>query len=104
MTVLVTLLAQAVSLAATNYTVDVPMRAPPHRPEWADEFTRSIDRTRWRFDTDRNREGTLMAVRSRRLYSVQSKQVLTITFPSLFGSTVAMAKRQFLQFHFHCIF
>lgn len=43
------------------------------------------------------RATTLMAVRSRRLYSVQSKQVLTITFPSLFGSTVAMAKRRILS-------
>lgn len=57
MTIIVTLLAQAVSLAATNYTVDVPMRAPATRPEWADDFTRSIDRTRWRYDTDRNRQG-----------------------------------------------
>ena len=43
------------------------------------------------------RANTLMAVRCRRLYSVQSKQVLTITFPSLFGSTVAMAKRRILS-------
>lgn len=51
------LLAQATSLAATNYGVDVPMHAPAGRPGWADEFTRSIDATRWRFDTDHNRDG-----------------------------------------------
>ena len=53
----VVLLAQAASLAATNYGVDVPMHAPAGRPAWSDEFSRSIDETRWRFDTDHNRDG-----------------------------------------------
>ena len=39
------------------------------------------------------RANTLMAVRCRRLYSVQSKQVLTITFPSLFGLNSSNGKK-----------
>lgn len=57
MTSVVTLFAQAVSLAATNYAVDVPMRAPPTRPAFADKFDGAIDASRWRFDTTRNRQG-----------------------------------------------
>ncbi|MDB5707796.1 MAG: glycoside hydrolase [Sphingomonas bacterium] len=50
--------AQAASLAATNYTVDVPMRAPVSAPNWADEFDGAqIDRETWRFDTARNAQG-----------------------------------------------
>uniref|UniRef100_UPI0035C95A90 glycoside hydrolase family 16 protein n=1 Tax=uncultured Sphingomonas sp. TaxID=158754 RepID=UPI0035C95A90 len=57
MTIVLTILAQAVSLAANNYAVDVPMRTPATRPAFADEFTGAIDQRRWRYDTDRNRQG-----------------------------------------------
>jgi beta-glucanase (GH16 family) len=50
--------AQAASLAATNYAVDAPMRAPVAAPDWADEFDGAqIDRETWRFDTARNAQG-----------------------------------------------
>ena len=46
------------ALAATNFGVDAPMRAPAARPTWADEFAGSrIDLRNWRFDTARNRAG-----------------------------------------------
>jgi beta-glucanase (GH16 family) len=52
------LLAQATGLSATNYSVDVPMRAPTKRPSWRDEFDGPrIDSRRWRFDTSRNKTG-----------------------------------------------
>jgi licheninase len=52
------LLAQAVTLGATNYTIDTPMRAPATAPSFADEFDgASIDTTKWRFDTHRNAAG-----------------------------------------------
>jgi len=52
------LLAQAASLAATNYTVDVPMASPAARPSWAEEFDGPrIDPKTWRFDTSRNKRG-----------------------------------------------
>jgi beta-glucanase (GH16 family) len=51
-------IAQAASLAATNYSVDVPMAPPAARPSWADEFeSKRIDPRVWRFDTSRNRQG-----------------------------------------------
>lgn len=51
-------IAQAVSLAATNYSVDVPMAPPTTIPTWADEFTgKAIDARNWRFDTSRNKLG-----------------------------------------------
>ena len=53
----VILFAQAASLAATNYSVDVPMRAPATRPAFADEFGGTIDQSRWRFEVARNRAG-----------------------------------------------
>jgi beta-glucanase (GH16 family) len=47
-----------VSLAATNYSVDVPMAPPSAAPAWADEFDGgAIDAHIWRFDTARNRQG-----------------------------------------------
>lgn len=49
---------QAASLGATNYAVDVPMTAPAAAPTFADEFAApTIDRTKWRFDTERNAAG-----------------------------------------------
>ncbi|MDQ2762466.1 MAG: glycoside hydrolase family 16 protein [Pseudomonadota bacterium] len=51
------LFAQAVSLSATNYAADVPMTAPATRPAFADEFSKRIDPSHWRFDVERNREG-----------------------------------------------
>jgi len=51
-------IAQAISLAATNYAVDIPMAAPAARPSWSDEFDRPrIDLKLWRFDTARNKQG-----------------------------------------------
>ena len=51
-------IAQAVSLAATNYSVDVPMAPPAAAPSWADEFDgKTIDPRKWRFDTSRNKQG-----------------------------------------------
>ena len=51
-------IAQAVSLAATNYSVDVPMAPPAAAPSWADEFAgQTIDTRNWRFDTSRNKQG-----------------------------------------------
>ncbi|MDB5711592.1 MAG: glycoside hydrolase [Sphingomonas bacterium] len=51
-------IAQALSLAATNYSVDIPMAAPAARPSWTDEFDRPrIDLKLWRFDTSRNKQG-----------------------------------------------
>lgn len=51
-------IAQAVSLAATNYSVDMPMAPPTAAPSWADEFNgKTIDTRNWRFDTSRNKQG-----------------------------------------------
>ncbi|QDZ08756.1 glycoside hydrolase family 16 protein [Sphingomonas panacisoli] len=51
-------MAQVASLAATNYSVDVPMSAPAAKPDWADEFdAKRIDAAKWRFDTSRNKQG-----------------------------------------------
>lgn len=52
------LLAQTTTLGATNYAVDAPMAAPSAPPAFADEFDgRSIDPSKWRFDTSRNAAG-----------------------------------------------
>lgn len=52
------LFAQAVTLAATNYSADVPMAAPQSPPSWADEFSgKAIDQTKWRYDTAFNKTG-----------------------------------------------
>lgn len=52
------LLEQAVTLGASNYTVDIPMSAPAGAPAFADEFDdETIDRAKWRFDTFRNPVG-----------------------------------------------
>ncbi|WP_033921141.1 glycoside hydrolase family 16 protein [Sphingomonas sp. 37zxx] len=49
---------QAVTLGATNYTVDAPMQVPASQPTLADEFDASaIDQNLWRFDTHRNAQG-----------------------------------------------
>ncbi|CAA9531286.1 MAG: GH16 [uncultured Sphingosinicella sp.] len=50
--------AQAVTLGATNYTVDEPMSVPASAPAFADEFEgRGVDRAKWRYDTARNAAG-----------------------------------------------
>lgn len=55
---LLLLLAQAMGLGATNYTVDAPMTVPVTAPAFADEFDgKAIDRKKWRFDTSRNAVG-----------------------------------------------
>lgn len=49
---------QAVTLGATNYTVDAPMPVPATKPTFADEFNApEIDTRVWRYDTHRNAEG-----------------------------------------------
>jgi len=58
MSLFILMTAQAATLAATNYTVDVPMRAPSAAPSWADEFDGArVDPARWRFDTAFNKPG-----------------------------------------------
>lgn len=58
MSALALLVAQAVTLSATNYAADGPMRAPRGRPAWTDEFNGDrIDPGRWRFDTAMNARG-----------------------------------------------
>ena len=52
------LIAQAATLGATNYTVDVPMAAPTSVPTFHDEFDgKAVDTAKWRYDTSRNAEG-----------------------------------------------
>ena len=51
-------LAQAQTLGATNYSVDVPMETPARAPSFADEFNgKKLDSHLWRYDTERNEEG-----------------------------------------------
>ncbi|HEX6783595.1 MAG TPA: glycoside hydrolase family 16 protein [Sphingomicrobium sp.] len=50
--------AQAVTLSANNYAVDEPMPAHPTKLAWSDEFNgKVLDRSRWTFDTSRNKQG-----------------------------------------------
>jgi beta-glucanase (GH16 family) len=50
--------AAAQTLSANNYAVDAPMHAPAGAPAWSDEFNgSSLDRSKWRFDTSRNKTG-----------------------------------------------
>jgi beta-glucanase (GH16 family) len=53
------LLAQAVAPVANNYAIDEPMARPAEaRLVWSDEFDgTALDRSKWRYDTARNREG-----------------------------------------------
>ncbi|GAA4768937.1 hypothetical protein GCM10023219_13780 [Stakelama sediminis] len=56
--ILALLLAQATSLGADNYSVEVALHAPQTAPTFADEFNKlSVDRRKWRFDTSRNATG-----------------------------------------------
>ena len=49
---------QAASLGAANVAFDAPMTTPTATPTFADEFSHAaVDRTAWRFDTDRNAVG-----------------------------------------------
>ncbi len=58
MSPLILMIAQATTLAATNYAIDAPMHAPASAPSWADEFNGTgVDRGAWRFDTDFNKQG-----------------------------------------------
>ena len=44
--------------ATSRYAVDVTLAPPEREPDWADECEgASIDRSKWRFDTHRNRDG-----------------------------------------------
>ena len=55
---LLMLAAQAVTLGATNYSVDTPMSVPTSKPNFADEFDgKTIDTTKWSFDVSRNAQG-----------------------------------------------
>jgi len=47
----------APSLGATNYAYDGAMVTPSARPSFGDEFSRSIDARRWRWDTGQNKQG-----------------------------------------------
>lgn len=48
----------AATLSATNYSVNEPMHAPAGPPSWSDEFNgTSLDRSKWSFDTSRNKLG-----------------------------------------------
>lgn len=52
------LAAQAATLGATNYAVDVPLAAPEQPPTFVDEFAGPrIDTAKWRFDTAFNATG-----------------------------------------------
>ncbi len=52
------LIAAAQSLSANNYTVNEPMPARPPVLAWSDEFDgAALDRSKWSFDTSRNKEG-----------------------------------------------
>ncbi|KQU55790.1 glycoside hydrolase [Sphingomonas sp. Leaf339] len=56
--ILLALAAQAATIGATNYQVDVPMAVPTRRATFADEFTGgTVDTRVWRFDTSRNAAG-----------------------------------------------
>ena len=91
MTAVAILLAQAVSLAATNYSVDVPMRAPVAPPVWADEFNQKIDQTRWRFDTERNLQG--WANHEKQYYAADRRENARIEH----GALVIEARREALR-------
>lgn len=91
MTVVMALLAQAVSLAATNDSVDVPMRPPARRPAFADAFTRTIDQRRWRFDTERNRQG--WANHEKQYYAADRRENARIEH----GTLVIEARREALR-------
>lgn len=55
---LLLLLAQVISLSATNHAVDAPMKVPTSAPTFSDEFNgTAINQTKWRYDTSRNRQG-----------------------------------------------
>jgi beta-glucanase (GH16 family) len=50
--------AQAVTLSANNYSIDEQMPAHTQNLLWSDEFDgASLDRTKWSFDTSRNKLG-----------------------------------------------
>jgi beta-glucanase (GH16 family) len=50
--------AQDASLSANNYAIDEPMPAHTGALLWSDEFAgTALDRSKWSFDTSRNREG-----------------------------------------------
>lgn len=58
MDALLPLLLQTATLGATNYGAAAPMAAPTTAPTFADEFAApQVDRTKWRFDTARNKAG-----------------------------------------------
>ncbi len=49
--------AETPSLGATNYAYTGAMATPTGRPSFGDEFTRTIDKRRWRWDTAQNKHG-----------------------------------------------
>ena len=48
---------EAPSLGATNYAYTGAMVTPAGRPSFGDEFARTIDQRRWRWDTAQNKHG-----------------------------------------------
>jgi beta-glucanase (GH16 family) len=86
------LILPAQTLAATNYQVEAPMRAPSIRPSWADEFnTKNIDANKWRFDTVLNKSG--WPNHERQYYSEARPENARIEQ----GSLVIEARREALQ-------
>jgi len=50
--------AQVTSLSATNYSIDEAMPEHPPKLVWSDEFNgKSLDSSKWSFDTSRNKQG-----------------------------------------------
>jgi beta-glucanase (GH16 family) len=48
----------AASLSANNYSIDEPMPRHPPTLAWSDEFNgKALDRSKWSFDTSRNKQG-----------------------------------------------
>src|SRR5579884_1598137 len=48
----------AAATTPTTYSISAPMHAPAGAPSWSDEFNRpALDRSKWRFDTSRNKLG-----------------------------------------------
>jgi len=86
------LIQQADGLGAANKTVDVPMQTPATRPTFADEFAaRSIDGSKWRFDTSRNAAGWYN--NERQYYSARRSENARVSG----GSLVIEARRERLS-------
>jgi beta-glucanase (GH16 family) len=80
------------TLAATNYQVAAPMPVPSTRPSWTDEFAgKTIDRSKWRFDTANNKTGWFN--HERQYYAADRPENARIEG----GALVIEARRESLQ-------